>query len=226
MIKSVSMFNGKKYKNDALSQLKKRWKIPCLVSLLGFAVVACMDVVSEICMPMKILSICVFGMIFVAQLSVFFKIVNLKSADEKNPENKISFKDFLGGFDDWLTSLLGILWFCLWTWLWALLFFIPGVVKSISYSMMFWVISENPGISVKKAMNISKVMTSGHKGELFCLSMSFFGWFLLCCLSCGVGFIWLHPYFATTMTNAYYDLKIMAFESKKLKPADFDAVKN
>ena len=91
---------------------------------------------------------------------------------------------------------------------------------------MFWVISENPGISVKKAMNISKVMTSGHKGELFCLSMSFFGWFLLCCLSCGVGFIWLHPYFATTMTNAYYDLKIMAFESKKLKPADFDAVKN
>lgn len=226
MIESVNMFDGKKYKKHALLQLKKHWCVPCLIALLCFAIVGCMNAASKTFWPAGIISICVFGMMFVAQLSVFFKIVNFKSDDEKNPENKISFKDFLKGFDDWLTSFLGILWFCLWTWLWSLLLFIPGIIKSLSYLMMFWVISENPGISVRKAMNISKIMTAGHKGELFCLFISFFGWFLLCCLSCGIGFIWLCPYVLTTLTNAYYDLKIMALETKKLKPADFYVIKD
>lgn len=222
MIESRDMFNGKKCKSEALLKLKNRWKMPCLVSLVGFVIIACMNMVSEISVPMKILSACIYGMIFVAQLSVFFKIVNLKSDDEKNPENEILFKDFLSGFDDWLTSFLGTLWICLWTWLWTLLFLVPGIVKAISYSMMFWVISENPGISVRKAMRISKILTNGHKADIFVLYLSFFGWFLLSCVTCGIGLIWLHPYVTTTMTNAYYDLKLEAFNAKKLKSADFE----
>lgn len=213
------MFDRKKYKNDALSQLKGRWKTPCLVSLIGFVIIACLNVVSEISVATKILSVCIYGMIFTAQLSLFFKIVNQNSGAEN--QNQVSFRDFVAGFDDWLTSLLGTLWFCLWTWLWTLLFLIPGIVKAISYSMMFWVISENSGISVRKAMNISKIMTSGHKADIFVLYLSFLGWFLLSCVTCGIGLIWLHPYVTTTMTNAYYDLKLEAFNAKKLKPADF-----
>lgn len=214
------MFNGKKYKSEALLQLSKKWKIPCLISLAGFLILACMNVASEISVPMKLLSICIFGMIFTAQLSVFFKIANTKSCSDK-PEEAPAFGDFIDGLGNWTSSLLGTLWFCLWTWLWTLLFLIPGIVKAISYSMMFWVIAETPGISARKAMDISKIMTQGHKGDIFCMLMSFFGWFILCCLSFGIGFIWLHPYVTTSMTNAYYDLKLMAFESKKLKPADF-----
>lgn len=214
------MFDRKKYKNDALSQLKGRWKTPCLVSLIGFVIIACLNVVSEISVETKILSVCIYGMIFTAQLSLFFKIVNKKTGAEN--QNQVSFRDFISGFDDWLTSLLGTLWFCLWTWLWTLLFLFPGIVKAISYSMMFWVISENPGISVRKAMNISKILTNGHKADIFVLYLSFFGWFLLSCVTCGIGLIWLHPYVTTTMTNAYYDLKLEAFNAKKLKPADFE----
>lgn len=214
------MFNGKKYKSEALLQLSKKWKIPCLISLAGFVILACMNVASEISVPMKLLSICIFGMIFTAQLSVFFKIANTKSYSDKQEEAP-AFGDFIDGLGNWTSSLLGTLWFCLWTWLWTLLFLIPGIVKAISYSMMFWVIAETPGISARKAMDISKIMTQGHKGDIFCMLMSFFGWFILSCLSFGIGFIWLHPYVTTSMTNAYYDLKLMAFESKKLKPADF-----
>lgn len=208
------MFDRKKYKNDALLQLKNRWKMPCLVSLIGFVIIACMNVVSEIIAPMKLLSVCIYGMIFTAQLSLFFKICGTKE--------KISFRDFISGFDDWLTALLGTLWFCLWTWLWTLLFLIPGIVKAISYSLMFWVISENPGISVLKAMRISKILTNGHKADIFVLYLSFLGWILLSCVTCGIGLIWLHPYEMTTMTNVYYDLKLEALNAKKLKPADFE----
>lgn len=208
------MFDRKKYKNDALSQLKGKWKTPCLVSLVGFVIIACLNTISQISVPMKLLSVCIYGMIFTAQLSLFFKIVGTKE--------EISFRDFISGFDDWVSSLLGTLWFCLWTWLWTLLFLFPGIVKAISYSMMFWVISENPGISVRKAMDISKIMTNGHKADIFVLYLSFLGWFLLSCVTCGIGLIWLHPYVTTTMTNAYYDLKLESFNAKKLKPSDFE----
>ena len=209
------MFNGKKYKTDSLLQLKKRWKTPCLAVLIGGAVVMGLNILSNLSFFAEILAVCVFGIICVAQIHIYLKIASTSSNE------KISFSDFIDGFDIWLSSLLGTLWFFLWIWLWSLLFLIPGIVKAISYSMMFYVIAENPEIGVKKAMNISKIITAGHKSELFCLSMSFFGWFLLCIATCGIGFIWLCPYFSTTMANAYFDLKLMSFESRKLKPADF-----
>lgn len=218
------MFNGKKYKADALLQLKKRWKTPCIITLIGIVVVAGFNTLSELSFLAEILAVCVCGIVSVAQIHVYLKIAGsgaVFASDADLDRKKIAFSDFTDGFDCWISSLLGTLWFCLWTWLWSLLFLIPGIVKAISYSMMFFVIAENPEIGVKKAMNISKIMTAGHKAELFCLFMSFFGWFLLCVATCGIGFIWLCPYFSTAMANAYFDLKLMSFESKKLKPADF-----
>jgi uncharacterized membrane protein len=47
----------------------------------------------------------------------------------------------------------------------------------------------------------------GHKGKLFVLYLSFIGWFLLSCITCGVGFLWLVPYVQTTLANFYDDLK-------------------
>ena len=131
---------------------------------------------------------------------------------------------FLEGLEShWLNALLGSLWNFLWVFLWSLLFVIPGIVKSYSYSMMFSVIAENPKISAVKAMDISKVLTDGHKADLFVMDLSFLGWLILSCLSCGIGFIWLVPYMTMTETHAYYDLKRMAFSQNKLTPADFEA---
>jgi uncharacterized membrane protein len=150
----------------------------------------------------------------------------MTSFDFSHPleKEKPSFGTFLEGIEkNCLSALLGSLWKFLWVFLWSLLFIIPGIVKWYSYSMMYFVMAENPGISPMKAMDISKILTNGHKSDLFIFHLSFLGWFLLSCLSCGIGLIWLYPYFQMAHTYAYYDLKKMAITQGKLTPSDFEA---
>uniref|UniRef100_UPI00388E21FA DUF975 family protein n=1 Tax=Treponema sp. TaxID=166 RepID=UPI00388E21FA len=109
----------------------------------------------------------------------------------------------------------------LWLFLWSLLFFFPAVIKFYSYLMMHYVIAENPEIKTDKAMKISIILTEGHKAELFSMHLSFFGWFLLCCFTQGIGLIFLIPYVKMTELNAYYYLKQKAFAENRLSPADF-----
>ena len=210
------MFERKTYKKQALASLKSQWLDSCLLSTIFLAIsglAGCISIFGGI-----IISTAIWGILSVALNSVFMKYCS-------NPESqKISFPSFLDSIGThWLPSILGALWFLLWTFLWSLLFFIPGVVKGYSYSMMFYVVAENPKIGAIKAMDISKILTQGHKADLFIMDLSFLGWIILSILSCGIGFIWLYPYMTMTEINAYYDLKRMAFAQNKLTPADFEA---
>ena len=63
--------------------------------------------------------------------------------------------------------------------LWTLLLVIPGIVKSFSYAMTPFILSENPEMSANDAISASKEMMDGHKWDLFCLYFSFIGWNLL-----------------------------------------------
>lgn len=65
------------------------------------------------------------------------------------------------------------------TGLWSLLFVIPGIVKALQYSMVPFLLSDNPRISNARAREISRKMTDGEKGAILVLILSFIGWFLL-----------------------------------------------
>lgn len=82
----------------------------------------------------------------------------------------------------------------LFTLLWGLLFIIPGIVKSLSYAMTPFIMAENPDLTAKEAINISKQIMDGHKAELFWLNLTFFGWIILCVFTLGIGFLFLNPY--------------------------------
>lgn len=214
------MFNRVQYKKDALATLKDNWNIPCLLAIVYLILTALSTTGTSI------LCACVSGIICVGMTFTFMKmiVVSHALAGTEEAAEKISFNTFLEGIESrWLTALLGSLWNLLWVSLWSLLFVIPGIVKAYSYSMMFYVIAENPKIGAMKAMDISKVLTQGHKANLFMMDLSFFGWAFLSMLSCGIGFIWLLPYMVMAKTYAYYDLKRMAFAQGKLTPADFEA---
>lgn len=116
-------------------------------------------------------------------------------------------KDAFSGFDDFwsafkLTFLVG-----LFTFLWSLLFVIPGIVKGYSYSMSYYILAENKGKPALECIQESKEMTEGHKMELFVLSLSFIGWLLLCGITFGIAYIWVGPYMQAAMANAYIALK-------------------
>ena len=88
--------------------------------------------------------------------------------------------------------------------LWSLLLIIPGIIKSYSYSMAGFIMSENPEMSAKEAMEVSMGMMKGNKWRLFCLQLSFIGWGILCIFTIGIGFLWLSPYM-NAATAAFYD---------------------
>ncbi|MBQ3561258.1 MAG: DUF975 family protein, partial [Oscillospiraceae bacterium] len=58
--------------------------------------------------------------------------------------------------------------------LWSLLLLIPGIIKSYEYYMVPYILAENPGISSKRAFEISKEMTNGEIFDIFWLGLSFF----------------------------------------------------
>ena len=78
--------------------------------------------------------------------------------------------------------------------LWSLLFFIPGIVKSYSYALTGYIRVDRPELSFSETITESRRMMDGHKMQLFCLDLSFIGWYLLGALLCGVGVLFVAPY--------------------------------
>ena len=67
----------------------------------------------------------------------------------------------------------------LFTFLWGMLFVIPGIVAGYRYRFALYDLYENPGIGVMEALEMSKQQTLGYKGQLFMLDLSYLGWHLL-----------------------------------------------
>ena len=90
--------------------------------------------------------------------------------------------------------------------LWTLLLIVPGIIKSLSYSMTQFILLDNPEIGADDAIHRSRVLMDGSKMKLFILYLSFIGWGFLCILTFGVGFLILYPYIETSLAAFYQDL--------------------
>jgi uncharacterized membrane protein len=120
----------------------------------------------------------------------------------------VSFGNLFEGFDDSFgRSFLLCLFSGIFIFLWSLLLLVPGLVKSLSYSMSFFILRDNPGMKALDAITESRKMLNGYKWRLFCLYLSFIGWALLCSLSFGIGYLWLAPYITLSQANFYEELK-------------------
>ena len=93
------------------------------------------------------------------------------------------------------------------TLLWLLLFIIPGFVKAYEYSMIPYLLAENPNLSADEAFSLSKQMTTEQKMDLFVLDLSFLGWIILGLICCGIGILFVLPYPEATRAEVYLNLK-------------------
>lgn len=121
----------------------------------------------------------------------------------------VSFRTIFSGFTRCIKVIGLYLFIMLFTWLWALLFVIPGIIASYRYRMAPYILIDNPDLSIRECVNISKQMMMGRKGELFLLDLSFIGWGLLCAIPL-LGWIltlWVIPYEGVTIANYYEALK-------------------
>ena len=97
--------------------------------------------------------------------------------------------------------------------LWTMLLIIPGIYKSYQYLMIPYILAENPTMDSTDVFETTKLLTQNVKLELFILQLSFFLWYLLGVITCGIGLLYAVPYQEATMCEAYIFLKNRAIES-------------
>lgn len=95
----------------------------------------------------------------------------------------------------------------LYIFLWTLLLVIPGIVKYYQYYLVPYILSENPDMDTRQALDVSRSMMEGNKFRVFVLELSFIGWLILGTLLCGVGTIFVAPYIEATKAELYAVLR-------------------
>lgn len=96
----------------------------------------------------------------------------------------------------------------LFIWLWSLLFFIPGIIKSYQWRLVPYIMSEDPTMNYKDALAESTKLMQGNKWKTFVLDLSFIGWDILSLLTWGfLEIFFVAPYKASTDAALYETLK-------------------
>ncbi|MDD2260001.1 MAG: DUF975 family protein, partial [Acholeplasmataceae bacterium] len=66
---------------------------------------------------------------------------------------------------------------------------------------------DRPELSASEILVASTNMMRGHRWRLFCLNLSFIGWFILSILTLGIGLFFLVPYIQTSTAIFYEELR-------------------
>lgn len=94
------------------------------------------------------------------------------------------------------------------TFLWTLLLIIPGIIKTFEYSMIPFILADEPDLTSSEVFERSKALTKGNKFSIFVLELSFLGWYILGTLAFMVGRLFVHPYRYATFAKLYERLKV------------------
>ena len=199
--------NRAQLKAAAKSQIKGKIGILFVITLIiGLISGAASAILSLIPGGSLVVSIIITPAFSLSLIRVYLNVI--KGNHPKAEDSFSGFDDFWSAFK--VTFLVG-----LFTFLWSLLFVIPGIIKGYSYSMSTYILAENKGKPALECINESKAMTNGHKMDLFVLGLSFIGWGFLCAITLGIASIWVIPYMQATYANAYNSLKPIAIADEQ-----------
>ena len=113
----------------------------------------------------------------------------------------------------WMKVSLAMLKYTIYQALWMLTV-IGGVIKYYSYSQVPYILAENPDLTGREAITLSRRMMRGHKWELFLLDCSFIGWSILGACTFGLSEVFYsRPYQSASFCEYYVRLRGKAKES-------------
>lgn len=209
------MRTNQEYKNEALSRINGNWSPLIIATIIYILVIVVIGGGSSLPSLINSTSVAVglgsTGATFLLSIFIVYPLqlgfanairVFYESNNLDVTNNMVQFS-----ITNYLHKVLGMFFMGLKVCLWTLLLFIPGIVMSFAYAMTPYILGENPELSAWEASTRSREMMKGHKFDLFYLYLSFIGWFFLCILTAGIGFIWLSPYFKSAEVAFYEDLK-------------------
>ena len=99
-----------------------------------------------------------------------------------------------------------------WYLLWCLTL-VGIVVKHYSYFLVPYIAAENPDMTARQAVTLSRKMMKGHKWQCFVFELSFLGWEVLGALTMGIfNVLFTNPYKVAAFTRYYAELRAEAIE--------------
>ena len=121
--------------------------------------------------------------------------------------NPLKIRTVFSGFNNLKVAIVSHLRVFLRIFIGTIFFVIPGIIASFTYSVLPYVIADNPDMTACEAMSECRHIMKGNRWKLFCLSMSFFGWYLVGFLTLGVGLLWVMPYHNAAIAVFYREAK-------------------
>ena len=190
------MYRAKDYRQQAWSSLKGKWSVIVVTQLIYLLIVAACDGLSRYYIGALAV------ILLTGPLEVGINKISLNVVRSENVEIVTlfdGFKDYTRAVVLWITNQI-------FTFLWTLLFIIPGIIKSLSYSMSYFILLDKPEMSANDARKKSMEMMDGNKWRLFCLELSYIGWMLLSVLTLGILYLWVMPSMRTATAYFYQSL--------------------
>ena len=192
-------------KQNAKDRLKNNWGL-ALGIIIVCTLISCIpnllaEIDSEsfaISIIIPIITLVITGPLTIGQCKFFINLAN-----RSNPK----FSDLWYGFNNMLraigvTLLVGVIVF-----IGSILFIIPGIILAFMYSQVYYIMAENPEMSIMNCLKESSRIMKGHKMDLFILELSFLGWGILMVITLGIAGLYVLPYYNATLTNFYLDIK-------------------
>lgn len=92
--------------------------------------------------------------------------------------------------------------------LWSLLFVIPGIIKSLEYFAIDYILAVRPDADSDEVFDLSKRIMNGNKLALFELNLSFIGWMIISMFACGLPIpLYVTPYMRIAQTLFFSEIR-------------------
>lgn len=192
------MLKAKNFRQHAWSALGGKWGTMMVITLI-------VNLISGACSGLSVAGGigAIVLLLITGPLNLGVAMANLKVIREQRVEIENTFDGFKNFGNAFLLSLINKIFIILW----SLLLIIPGIIKTYSYSMSFYILADNPDMGSNSARKASMQLMRGNKWRLFCLDFSFIGWYLLGVLTFGILLLWVHPYHKAARAAFYQDLE-------------------
>lgn len=194
--------NYAEIKKEARERLRGNWGIIVIAYLVMNLIIGTAETIFMFSDTLYFIG-SLSAILLTGPLTYGFSLMVLKISRRQKTETG----DLFVGFNSYQRTLMAGVDITVRVVLWSLLFVIPGIIASYSYSMTYYLMADNPSITSTEAINKSKEMMKGHKMELFVLELTFIGWALLATIfTFGIGLLWVSAYMETAKAEFYKKL--------------------
>ena len=155
-----------------------------------------------------------FALIFIFLKNVYSAVVR-RIFLEARVYPQVSFLDILhfAAVRKWIHASLVMLTAYIYQTLWSLTI-IGGFIKMYSYYAVPYIVAENPAVSAREAIGLSRRMMNGHKMEAFLYDTTLLGWSLLGTVTFGItDLVYGNSYKMACRTEFYARIRELAFSN-------------